>query len=203
MYSTEIEIANIAARIVVEEGLEYGPAKRRAIKQLGISGRVALPSNDVLEDAVREYIETFCADTQPAALHALRALACVWMERMAAFNPHLGGAVWRGTATELSDIYLQLFCDDPKSAELLLINKQVRYKVSTVQGFHGDAVDALSVLCPCPGLEQHGAVQQVLVHLMIYDRDDLRGALKPDSQGRPQRGNLQAVKQLMEKDACS
>ena len=203
MYSTEVEIANIAARIVVEEGLEYGPAKRRAIKQLGISGRVALPSNDVLEEAVREYIETFCADTQPAALRALRALACVWMERLATFNPHLGGAVWRGTATELSDIYLQLFCDDPKSAELLLIDKQVRYVVSTVQGFHGDAVDALSVLCPCPGLEQHGAVQQVLVHLMIYDRDDLRGALKPDSQGRPQRGNLQAVKQLMEKDACS
>ena len=203
MYSTEVEIANIAARIVVEEGLEYGPAKRRAIKQLGISGRVALPSNDVLEEAVREYIETFCADTQPAVLHALRALACVWMERMATFNPHLGGAVWRGTATELSDIYLQLFCDDPKSAELLLIDKQVRYEVSTVQGFHGDAVDALSVLCPCPGLEQHGAVQKVLVHLMIYDRDDLRGALKPDSQGRPQRGNLQAVKQLMEKDACS
>ena len=178
MYSTEVEIANIAARIVVEEGLEYGPAKRRAIKQLGISGRVALPSNDVLEEAVREYIETFCADTQPAALLALRALACVWMERMAAFNPHLGGAVWRGTATELSDIYLQLFCDDPKSAELLLIDKQVRYEVSTVQGFHGDAVDALSVLCTCPGLEQHGAVQKVLVHLMIYDRDDLRGALK-------------------------
>ena len=203
MYSTEVEIANIAARIVVEEGLEYGPAKRRAIKQLGISGRVALPSNDVLEEAVREYIETFCAETQPAALRALRALACVWMERMASFNPHLGGAVWRGTATELSDIYLQLFCDDPKSAELLLIDKQVRYDVSTVQGFHGDAVDALSVLCPCPGLEQHGAVQKVLVHLMIYDRDDLRGALKPDSQGRPQRGNLQAVKQLMEKDACS
>jgi hypothetical protein len=202
MYSTEVEIANIAARMVVEEGLEYGPAKRRAIKQLGISGRVALPSNDVLEEAVREYIETFCADTQPAALYALRALACVWMERMAPFNPHLGGAVWRGTATELSDIYLQLFCDDPKSAELMLIDKQVRYDVSTVQGFHGDAVDALSVLCPCPGLEQHGAVQKVLVHLMIYDQDDLRGALKPDSQGRPQRGNLQAVKQLMEKDAC-
>ena len=203
MYTTEAEIAAVAARMVVEEGLEYGPAKRRAIKQLGLAGRVPLPSNDVLEEAVREYIETFCVDTQPAALHALRALACVWMERMATFNPHLGGAVWRGTATELSDIYLQLFCDDPKSAELLLIDKQVRYDVSTVQGFHGDAVDALSVLCPCPGLEQHGPVQQVLVHLMIYDRDDLRGALKPDSQGRPQRGNLQAVKQLMEKDACS
>ena len=42
MYTTEFEIAATAARMVVEEGLEYGPAKRRAIKQLGISGRVAL-----------------------------------------------------------------------------------------------------------------------------------------------------------------
>jgi hypothetical protein len=85
---------------------------------------------------------------------------------------------------------------------LKLIDKQVRYDVSTVQGFHGDAVDALSVLCVSPGLEQHGAVQKVLVHLMIYDRDDVRGALKPDSQGRAQRGNLQVVKRLMEEDAC-
>src|SRR3569832_433845 len=29
------EIAQSAARLVVEEGLEYGPAKRRAVKQLG------------------------------------------------------------------------------------------------------------------------------------------------------------------------
>ena len=203
MYTTEDEIVAVAARLVVEEGLEYGPAKRRAIKQLGISGRAPLPSNDVLEEAVREYIETFCADTQSAALKALRELACVWMERMAEFNPHLGGAVWRGTATELSDIYLQLFCDDSKSAELKLIDKQVRYDVSTVIGFNGDTVDALSVLCACPGLEQHGAVQKVLVHLMVYDRDDVRGALKPDSQGRTQRGDLQALKGLMEEDACS
>ena len=203
MYTTEDEIAAVAARLVVEEGLEYGSAKRRAIKQLGISGRAPLPSNDLLEEAVRDYIETFCADTQPAALKALRELACVWMERMAEFNPHLGGAVWRGTATELSDIYLQLFCDDSKSAELKLIDKQVRYDVSTVIGFNGDTVDALSVMCACPGLEQHGAVQKVLVHLMVYDRDDVRGALKPDNQGRTQRGDLQALKRLMEEDACS
>ena len=44
------------------------------------------------------------------------------MERLAEFQPHLGGAVWHGTATELSDIYLQLFSDDPKAVELALIN---------------------------------------------------------------------------------
>ena len=114
------------------------------------------------------------------------------MERLTEFRPHLGGAVWRGTATALSDIYLQLFCDDPKSAEIRLIDHQVRYEVSTVQGFHGEAVDALSVLCVCPGL-----TQRVLVHLMIYDLDDVRGALKPDTQGRSQRGDLTALRRLM------
>jgi hypothetical protein len=39
--------------------------------------------------------------------------------------------------------------------------------------------------------------QKVLVHLMIYDLDDLRGALKPDGQGRTYRGDLAALNRLM------
>ena len=192
MNTVQEEIAATAARMVVEEGLEYGPAKRRAVKQLGLNARAQLPNNDQVEEAVREYLELFCADTQPAELKALRELALLWMARMSDFNPHLGGAVWRGTATGLSDIYLQLFCDDSKSAEISLIDHQVRYEVSTVQGFQGEAVDALSILCTCPGL-----TQKVLVHLMIYDLDDLRGALKPDVQGRSYRGNLTALNRLI------
>ncbi len=195
MNTVQEEIAATAASMVVEEGLEYGAAKRRAVKQLGLNGRAPLPSNDQVEDAVREYINLFCADTQPAQLLALRQLAVVWMNRLTEFRPHLGGAVWRGTATDLSDIYLQLFCDDPKSAEIKLIDHQVRYEVSTVQGFQGEAVDALSLVCVCPGL-----TQKVLVHLMIYDHDDLRGALKPDAQGRTQRGNLAALERLMKEE---
>jgi hypothetical protein len=192
MNTVQEEIAATAARMVVEEGLEYGPAKRRAVKQLGLNARAQLPNNDQVEDAVREYLELFCADTQPAELQALRQLAAVWMQRMSAFRPHLGGAVWRGTATGLSDIYLQLFCDDSKSAEISLIDHNVRYEVSTVQGFQGEAVDALSILSSCPGLPQ-----KVLVHLMIYDLDDLRGALKPDEQGRTYRGDLASLSKLI------
>nr|WP_315228397.1 hypothetical protein [uncultured Limnohabitans sp.] len=196
MNTVQEEIAATAARMVVEEGLEYGAAKRRAVKQLGLNGRAPLPNNDQVEDAVREYIDLFCADTQPAELLALRQLAAVWMSRLVEFRPHLSGAVWRGTATALSDIYLQLFCDDPKSAEIKLIDHQVRYEVSTVQGFHGEAVDALSMVCACPGL-----TQKAVVHLMIYDHDDLRGALKPDAQGRTQRGNLTALERMMKEKA--
>jgi hypothetical protein len=191
MESAKQEIAAAAARLVVEEGLEYGPAKRRAVKQLGLNARAALPDNDAVEDAVREYIELFCADTQPAELAALRTLALRWMERLAQFRPYLGGAVWHGTATRLSDIYIQLFCDDPKSAEIALIEKNVNYQAQTVTGLHGEPVEALSISSLSEELGE-----SIGVHLLIYDHDDLRGALKPDAKGRAPRGDLAAVRAL-------
>ncbi len=193
MESAKSEIAATAARMVVEEGLEYGPAKRRAVRQLGLNSRSALPDNDVLEDAVREYIELFCADTQPAELAALRKLALAWMERLAQFRPYLGGAVWHGTATRLSDIYIQLFCDDPKSAELALIDNNVDYQARTITGFNGEAVEALSLSSVSPELGE-----AIGVHLMVHDHDDVRGALKRDAKGRTPRGDLQAVRALVE-----
>ena len=186
------EIAATAAALVVEEGLEYGPAKRRAVKQLALPQRTALPDNDALEDAVREYIAVFCADTQPAELAALRELALVWMARLAQFRPYLTGAVWNGTATRLSDIYIQLFCDDPKSAEIALIDHNVDYEPRTVTGFTGGQVEALSLSSLCQPLNE-----TVGVHLMVYDHDDLRGALRPDAKGRAPRGDMAAVRKLL------
>lgn len=192
MTDDQSEIAAQAARWVVEEGLEYGPAKRRAAKELGLSARGTLPSNEVLEDAVMDYIAVFCADTQPQELQALRRLALDWMTRLAEFRPHLGGAVWHGTATRKSDVYLQLFCDDSKSAEIALIDQRVSYLARTVTGFNGESVDALSVHAFSADLNE-----DIGVHLMIYDFDDVRGALKPDARGRAPRGDAKAVRRLL------
>lgn len=188
----ELEIAATAARLVVDEGLEYGPAKRRAVQQLGLPQRTRLPDNDVLEAAVREHLAVFCSDTQPGELAALRSLALVWMLRLQAFRPHLTGAVWNGTATRLTDVWLQLFCDDPKSAEIELINRGVRYDVGTTTGFTGRSVEVLSVSTRCPELNE-----DVGVHLVLYDADDLRGALRPDAQGRKARGDVAALGALL------
>ena len=191
-HSLKEQIAAAAATMVVEEGLEYGPAKRRAVKQLGLPARTALPDHDLVESAERDYIALFCADTQPAELAALRELALLWMQRMAEFRPFLGGAVWRGTATRLSDIYIQLFCDDPKSAEIALIEHQVDYEPRTVTGFTGESVEALSIRSLCKPLQE-----TVGVHLMVYDHDDLRGALRPDARGLSPRGDLASVARLL------
>jgi hypothetical protein len=187
------EIAASAAQCVVEEGLEYGPAKRRALKALGLPPKTPLPNNDQVEAQVREYIELFCADTQPAELLALRQHALMWMQRLQDFRPYLGGAVWHGTATRLSDIYLQLFCDDEKSCEIELINKGVDFEARTVNGLHGEPVEALSIHSFCKELEE-----EIGVHLLIYEYDDVRGALKADAQGRVPRGDAVAVQKLIE-----
>lgn len=191
------EIAQAAARLVVEEGLDWGGAKRRALRELGLPARTALPGNDEVEDAVREYLALFCADTQPAELLALRRLALQWMQRLAEFRPHIAGAVWHGTATRLSDIYLQLFCDDCKAAEIALINHHIAYEASTVTGFHGESVEALTLGLLCPELRT-----QVGLHLLIYDLDDLRGALRPDARGRAPRGDAPALQQLLQDNAA-
>ncbi len=190
------ELLNVASRLVVEEGLEYGQAKRRAIKQLGLPTRTALPDNDALEDAVREYIEIFCADTQPVELKALREIALTWMERLPEFRPHLSGAVWHGTATRLSDVYIGLFCDDPKSPEIALINHNARYEAREVTGFNGEIVSALSIHSLCAPLNE-----TVGVHLMVYAHDDIRGALAKDAKGRRPRGDASALRALLESKA--
>lgn len=188
------EIAATAARLVVEEGLEYGPAKRKAARLLGLqsSRAAALPDNEAVEDEVRVHLELFHAETQPAELAALRSLAAKWMERLAEFRPHLAGAVWRGTATRLSNIHLELFCDDSKAAEIALVNQGINYEVGSRRGPRGADVDLLVVSSPCAALGE-----PVTVCLSVLDHDDVRGALRPDARGRAGRGDLQALRRLL------
>lgn len=195
--SLSAEIAATAARLVVEEGMEYGPAKRRAVRDLARRSvrQAELPSNDEVEDEVRAYLDLFCADTQPAELAALREVAALWMQRLAEFRPYLTGAVWRGTATRLNSVHIQLFCDDSKATEIALIDQRVPYDVGTLPGPRGDPIDVLSVTSPSAALGE-----TVTVHLSVLDHDDLRGALKPDARGRSQRGDLAALRRVMSED---
>ena len=188
------EVAAAAARLVVEEGMEYAQAKRKAAKS--IAGRATLPSSEAVEVEVRAYLALFCAETQPAELQALRRMALRWMQRLAEFRPHLGGAAWRGTATRLSSLHLDLYCDDAKAMEIALINMGIDFETASLPGTHGrEPVNLLSLADHCAGLGE-----AVTLHLAVRDLDDLRGALKPDSQGRSWRGDAVALRRLLEVD---
>jgi len=184
------EIAAAAAHLVVDQGMEYAAAKKKAARSFG--PRAGLPSNEQLEDAVREHIQLYCADTQPAELQALREVALRWMGRLAAYRPHLSGAVWRGTATRLSAVHIDLYCDDPKAAEITLINEGVDYDSGDLPGPGREPLIVLTLA------EKSRALGDlVTVHLLLHDADDQRGALQLDARGRSWRGDKQALERLM------
>jgi hypothetical protein len=115
------------------------------------------------------------------------------MDRLAEFRPHVSGAVWRGTATRLSAIHLDLYCDDAKTTEIALINKGVDYDVGSRPDARGEPIDLLSIASRCPELNE-----TVTLFLSILDHDDLRGALKPDARGRSWRGDAAGLRRLLD-----
>lgn len=184
------EIAAAAARMIAEDGADYGTAKRKAAKIVLGNQRVRgdiLPDNAQIEAEVREYQALFFGDEQAERLRHLRQLALELMEKLAEFSPYLTGAVLNGTAGEHSDIHLHLFADNSKDVAVFLLNARIDYKVSESPHFrHPDrAVETLSFLW-----------KQEAVHLALYDRDDLRGGIPK----RMERADLQAVRTLIENE---
>jgi hypothetical protein len=190
MHDDTEAIAHEAARLIADSGLDYASAKQKAARSLDVR-RPQMPTDEAVEDALREHIALFCADSQPQELQALRVLALAWMERLAAHQPHLNGAVWRGTATRHSPIRIDLYGDDPKAIPIELLNRGVPHEVTTDDRGREETLWLL-LQDRVPAWREPVAVQ-----LAVRDTDALRGALKPDNQGRPWRGSLAAVRRLM------
>ena len=122
-------IAQAAARLIAEHGLaDWSVAKRKACRELGLPDNEALPGNEEIEEALRNYNTLFRADAQAASLREQRRLALDWMERLSAWNPLLIGGVAAGWATEHSEVRLELEAEDPKTVELALINGGIDYQ---------------------------------------------------------------------------
>ena len=177
------EIAALAARMIAEDGADYGSAKRRAAKQLlgnqKIKGDV-LPGNEQIEEEVREYNALFFADSQPQRLLQLRQISADLMQELERFNPYLVGAVLNGTANKYSDIHLHLFTDNSKEVAIFLLNMGIQYEVSESINKRHESLETLSFMRQNEG-----------VHLLIHNHDDLRCSPKAD------RANLQALHQLI------
>ena len=115
------------------------------------------------------------------------------MERLAAFRPHLTGAVWRGTATRLTDIHIELFCDDPKAAEIALIDQRVDYEVSRGDGPRGRAGRRAEPVVPEPRAGRAGRA----CTSPCSTTTTCAAPCSRDARGRTQRGDLAALQRLL------
>jgi hypothetical protein len=188
--SLRAEIAAAAARMIAEDGADYGSAKRKAARQILGETRVPgqiLPDNAQIEEEVRLYNDLFFSDSQPARLLHLRRLAVGLMTELATFNPYLTGAVLNGTAGVHSDIHLQLFADSPKDVEVYLMNRNIDFEVSetTHSRSRDEMIETLSFMYQGEG-----------VHLAVYEVNDLRRIGKGNAK-RPERADLEALKAML------
>jgi hypothetical protein len=186
------EIAAVAARMIAQDGADYGSAKRKAARQvLGEDSPATsiLPDNAQIEAELRQYQALFQGDAQPARVHALRVVALEVMEALERFTPYLTGAVLNGTAGSHDDIHLQLFAESAKEVEIFLLNRNVNIDISETPHFKGhrhEPVETVSFLWRNEG-----------VHAALYEMNDLRGALKPRADGRLLRADAAALRALM------
>jgi hypothetical protein len=205
------EIAATAARLIAEEGCDYAQAKRRAVQELVGDARTApIPDNAEVEREVRRYLRLFDGEQHPKLLAGLRHAASTLMERFAAFEPHLIGAVLNGTATEHSDIHLHLYVDSAKDVEVFLLDTGIEFDVDEGPADERPRMlERLSFLVPAPpGAGLPRQLNRIAVHLHVYPRDAIRIAPKhrPDVAVEPElhpveasgRANLAAVRRLIE-----
>lgn len=179
-----LEVAQVAARLVADEGLDYAEAKQRGLREvLGLRSppRNGQPSNDEVDEALREHLQLHDPE-HPARLARLRDIAIDWMHRLERFSPLVTGAVWKGLATEHAIIHLQLFHDNGKEVQYDLINRHIDFEVGGIGHFRGGGdVEAYQ-------FEWQG--ESVL--LSVYDHDDIKGALRSGT-AVPERGTLESL----------
>jgi hypothetical protein len=181
-------IAHAAARLLAEDGsLDYGSAKRKAARQLGAPDSGNLPDNQQIEDALRSYQALYQADESREQLALLRQVAIEYMERLASFDPHLTGPVLNGTAGRHASVNLQLFTDQQKDVDFLLMGLTTPYQTTEFR-----AADAPARIYPRFIIDDPRAT----VEIIVYPAAELRSMKRLQADGNPRRVRLPQARTL-------
>ncbi len=122
-------VAALAARLMAEDGIaDYGLAKRKAARQLGVTEGEAMPNNAEIDAALREYQALYPDDEHEERLETMRETACEVMRLLAPWRPALTGAVLDGSANGFSEVEIDLFADSAKEVEIFLLNQALDYE---------------------------------------------------------------------------
>ncbi|MFN9122623.1 MAG: hypothetical protein ACK5X5_12610 [bacterium] len=172
------QIAQLAARLIAEDGIDdWGLAKKKAARTLGLTEAHCLPTNAELEAALLEYQRIFDEDGQREELHWLRSQALDLMDLFERFHPHLVGPVLSGAIGKYPTIHLHLFTDDEKAIEWFLLKEAIPYDPSQRRVFIGGAASTV----PCFELNVEGTD----VHLVQFITADRHQPVRLSAEGRP------------------
>lgn len=180
-------VASLAARMMAEDGIaDYGFAKRKAARSLGVGDGETLPTNDEIEAELRAYQSLFQEDEQPERLRELRKTALEVMQLLADFHPYLTGAVLDGTAGRYSGVDIDLYADSTKDVEISLLSRDISYESSEPRRQGPDTPETQL------HLDWNDTPVTLSIHLLANERQHKR-----DSPNHPTRAHANAVAALI------
>ncbi len=195
---TRARIAELAARIIAEEGIDsYSTAKRKAAERLGVKTPRELPDNREIEFALSQYQRLFQRDTHPEYLQQRREIACAAMDMFSGFSPRLVGPVLSGTAGQHSYVNLHVFTDTPEEVGFLLMDRAIPHQLGEkrLRQTSKLMVNYPSFLFMAGG---------ITVELVVFPSKESRQAPLSPLDGKPmRRANLATVKALLGKQLSS
>jgi hypothetical protein len=193
---TRLEVAAEAARIIATEGQHnYHAAKKKAAERIGVSERLALPSNVEVKDALRRYQALYGGTAHQENLQCLRRTAVRAMQLLDPFSPRLVGAVLDGTAEEHSRIALHVFAESVEAVVLFFHERDIPFsqeqrQIRWYSGGHRTIPLVVS--------ELDGQV----IELAVFDPVHLRQAPPSPIDGKPQRrAALHEVEYILSEEA--
>ncbi len=184
-HASRARIASVAARLMAEEGVnDFGLAKRKAVRQLGLPGNTPLPDNAEVEVALRAYQDLYQEEEHPARIRLLRLIALETMELLRDFHPYLTGPVLEGTAGRYAGIDIMLFAESAKEVEIYLLNRGILFEHAD---FSNDRAEAVLQLL----------ADDVEVKLTILDPNLERTTFRSRDGRLRQRARIEAVRSLL------
>ena len=123
-------VAKRAAEIIMEEGItDYLFAKKKAAKYLGLLSNDNLPSNQEIDNALKEYQNIFQEEVDSEILSKIKKEALNTMVLFEGFNPHLTGQLLEGLIPKFPKIQINLFTDNIKEVEYTLLNNNITFDI--------------------------------------------------------------------------
>jgi hypothetical protein len=175
------EVAAEAARILATEGQHnYHAAKKKAAERIGVSERLALPSNIEVKDALLTYQALYGGRAHHDNIDTLRRTALQAMQLLDDFQPRLVGSVLDGTANAHSRVALHVFTDAIETLVLFLLERGIAFdqQQRQIRWFNGEHRMVQVVVFELQGAE---------IEMTVFQPLHLRQSPPSPIDGRPQR----------------
>ena len=130
----KVSVANLAAQMIMEEGIkDYLYAKKKAAKSLGLNEKASLPTNSQIDKAIDDFNKIFNPNIDIEFLQQFKTQALEIMVIFKNFKPHLMNHLSEGIIPKFPEIKINLFADNLKDVEYVLLNSELSYDFKEVK----------------------------------------------------------------------